>query len=129
MGLIMAANVWFVIWPAQQVVIKNAIDTGAGQPANPNAAARGARASVASRTNVVFSIPMLFFMAASTHWPYLVDETTNFMALAIAAVIVIGAVQVNAMKGKLGPMATVKGAIGCGFALTAIMILFLQIFV
>ncbi len=50
-------------------------------------------------------------------------------ALAIAAVIVIGAIEVNAVKGKLGPMTTVKGAIGCGFALTAIMVLVLQIFV
>ena len=38
MGSVMAANVWFVIWPAQQIVIKNAVDTAAGQAANPAAA-------------------------------------------------------------------------------------------
>src|SRR6188472_1122194 len=26
------ANVWFVIWPNQKIVIQNAIDTGAGRP-------------------------------------------------------------------------------------------------
>src|SRR6476620_1825551 len=53
MGTLMAANVWFIIWPAQKIVIANAVDTAAGKPANPAAAARGARGSVASRTNVL----------------------------------------------------------------------------
>ena len=129
MGTVMAANVWFVIWPAQQVVIKNAIDTAAGQPANPAAAARGARASVASRTNVLLSIPMLFLMAASTHWAFLVDESSNLTALWIAIFIIVGAIEVNALKGKLGPMATVKGTVGLGFALTAVTVLVMHIFI
>jgi uncharacterized membrane protein len=38
LGSVMWANVWFVIWPKNQIVIQNAIDTGAGRPANPAAA-------------------------------------------------------------------------------------------
>lgn len=129
MGTLMAANVWFVIWPAQQVVIKNAVDTAAGKPANADAAARGARASVASRTNVVFSVPMLFLMAASTHWPYLVNESSNLVGLAIATLVVTGAVEANALKGKLGPMQTVKGAVLCGFGLTAVTAVLIHLFV
>ena len=63
---LMWANVWFVIWPAQQVVIASANEVAAGGEADP-AAARGARAGLASRTNTLFSIPMLFFMGAASH--------------------------------------------------------------
>ena len=120
MGLIMASNVWFVIWPAQQVVIQNALDTAAGKPANPLAAARGAKAGLASRTNVVFSIPMLFFMGAAVHLPYTADGA-NLTAYAIGVLIITGLVEANALKGKPGPLATVKGAISVGFALTAVL--------
>ena len=61
----MWANVWFVIWPAQQVVIKSAEQVAGGGTAIPEAAARGARAGLASRTNALFSIPMLFFMGSA----------------------------------------------------------------
>jgi uncharacterized membrane protein len=59
LGIIMWANVWLVIWPKQKVVIANAIATAGGAPANPAAASAGRRAALASRTNVLFSIPML----------------------------------------------------------------------
>src|SRR6266496_1403647 len=69
LGTIMWANVWFVIWPNNRIVIQNAIDTAAGKPANPAAAPAGARGGLASRTNVVLSIPMLFFMGSASHFP------------------------------------------------------------
>ncbi len=42
MGTLMWANVWFVIWPAQQVVIASAEKVAAGGEADPTAAGRGA---------------------------------------------------------------------------------------
>jgi len=71
MGTLMWANVWFVIWPAQQIVIANANNVAGGGEADPKAAACAARAGLASRTNTLFSIPMLFFMAAASHFPSL----------------------------------------------------------
>ena len=68
LGTLMWYNVWFVIWPAQQVVIASATAVAAGGQADPTAAGRGARAGLASRTNTLFSIPMLFFMAAASHF-------------------------------------------------------------
>jgi len=68
LGTTMWANVWFVIWPAQQVVIANATKVAAGGEADPAAAPRGARAGLASRTNTLFSIPMLFFMVSASHF-------------------------------------------------------------
>ena len=73
MGTLMWANVWFVIWPAQQVVIANAEKVAAGGEADPAAGPRGARAGVASRTNTLFSVPMLFFMVAAANFPSLVS--------------------------------------------------------
>src|SRR5262252_10196521 len=67
LGTIMWANVWFVIWPNQKIIIQNAIDTAAGRPANPAAAPAGALAGLASRTNTMLSIGMLFFMGAASH--------------------------------------------------------------
>ena len=61
------ANVWFIIWPAQQLVISSAEQVAAGGDPIPEAAAAGGRAGMASRTNVLFSIPMLFFMGSASH--------------------------------------------------------------
>src|SRR4051812_44767834 len=70
LGTLMWANVWFIIWPAQKVVIQSATQAATGKAAIPEAAGRGARALVASRTNTLFSIPMLFFMGAASHLPF-----------------------------------------------------------
>lgn len=118
MGLIMGTNVWFIIWPNQKIVIQNAVDTAAGKPANPAAAAAGAKAGLASRTNTMFSIPMLFFMGAASHWTYSVTSASKISIYVAIATIIMIAIEANALKGKQGPMTTIKGVITCGFALT-----------
>src|SRR3970282_405212 len=62
LGTVMWANVWFVIWPKQKLVIQNALDTAAGKAGHPVAAPAGARAGLASRTDTVLSLPMLFLV-------------------------------------------------------------------
>ncbi len=63
LGLIMAANVWFVIWPNQ----KKALGIVA---ASDEAKANSARyAMMGSRTNLILSIPMLYCMIFGGH-PY-----------------------------------------------------------
>jgi uncharacterized membrane protein len=74
LGIIMAANVWFIIWPNQQKVIaatRATADSGADVPADQPK--WGRTALLASRTNVLLSIPMLFFMVAANHLPSLWD--------------------------------------------------------
>src|SRR6266849_1916205 len=44
LGIVMWYNVWFVIWPNQQIVIANAVATSAGGQANPAAAPAGRHA-------------------------------------------------------------------------------------
>ncbi|MEK7836535.1 MAG: urate hydroxylase PuuD [candidate division NC10 bacterium] len=129
LGSIMWANVWFVIWPKQKIVIQNALDTGAGKPANPAAAPAGARAGLASRTNTLFSIPMLFFMGAASHLTLGVPRSA--VAFWIVALIIIAAVEVNALAGKPGTattkmLATVKGTLWAGFILAAVFYLWFE---
>jgi uncharacterized membrane protein len=66
-GTIMFLNVWLVIWPNQKIVIANAEGVLAGKEADPAAAAAARKGACASRTNTLFSIPMLFFMVATGH--------------------------------------------------------------
>jgi len=58
MGLIMAANVWFIIWPNQKKAL-GIVSVDADQKA---AAAK--TAVMASRFNTMLSIPMLYMMVA-----------------------------------------------------------------
>ena len=61
LGIIMAANVWFIIWPNQ----KRALGI---VPAEDDRKARAATtAMMASRTNLILSIPMLYCMVAQQH--------------------------------------------------------------
>jgi uncharacterized membrane protein len=66
-AIVMFLNVWGVIWRNQKVVLANAANLLAGGEANPNAAAAGRRAVMASRTNFIFSIAMLYLMVAAAH--------------------------------------------------------------
>jgi uncharacterized membrane protein len=68
LGITMFLNVWGVIWRYQKVVIANARNVAAGGEADPAAADAGRRALLASRQNVVFSLPMLFLMVGAAHF-------------------------------------------------------------
>jgi uncharacterized membrane protein len=123
-------NVWFVIWPAQKLVIQNALDTAAGKPANPAVAPKAARSGLASRTNVVFSIPMLFMMGAASHLP--LPMPGSGAAFWLIALIIILLVECNALavapgKPTTKPLATVKGTLWFGFILAAVFYLLFEV--
>lgn len=127
LGLTMWFNVWFVIWPNQQIVIASATQAAAGKGALPEAAGAAARAGVASRTNTLFSIPMLFFMGAASHLPIVFGDEPGFTAYWVIFGLIWALLQLNAVKGKMGPMTTVKGVIHCGFALAAAIYVLLEL--
>jgi uncharacterized membrane protein len=104
LGTMMFLNVWQVIWPGQKVVIASAEAVGAGGQADPRAVDAGRRSLLASRTNVLFSIPMLFFMISSPHGGFLFGEASTsekviywvvFWALALS-------LEANALAGLTG---------------------------
>ena len=72
LGIIMAYNVWMIIWPNQQKIIAAVKDTlENGTPAPADQPKWGRTALLASRTNTMLSIPMLFFMVAAVNLPIL----------------------------------------------------------
>ena len=132
LGSLMWFNVWFVIWPAQQVVMASATQVAKGGQAIPEAAARGQRGGFASRTNTLLSIPMLFFMGAASHLPMLVQTTrAGKVGALILLLIVLAAAEYNAMVGTAGAgkkiLSTLKGTFWAGFVLTAILYIGLEL--
>lgn len=72
MGWVMLLNVWGVIWRVQKKIIAwTAANTEQGTPMPAEAASLARQAFLVSRTNFWLSFPMLFFMAASSHYPFL----------------------------------------------------------
>jgi len=117
-GTLMFLNVWIIIWPNQKIAL------GMVEGDGP---AAGAKALLASRHNVLYSAPMAFCMLASGHptggMGYSAFTMSNSM---IAMLVIIAALQANAMFGKQGPLATVKGVIHGSLGLTAVMVLVLN---
>ena len=117
MGTLMFLNVWLIIWPAQKIVC--GIVEG-------DAATAGPKALLASRTNTLFSGPMLFFMGASAHlggkgaMPLMAESVTSIGFIGVFGLII--ALEANAIAGKIGPMASVKGVVHCSIALTVLML-------
>lgn len=124
LGTLMFLNVWLIIWPNQKVVIASAEKVAGGGEADPAAAGALAKAGLASRTNTLFSIPMLFFMASSVHLAQLATPVQN--AGIVSLLVVFGLIlvlEINAIKGKTGPMTSVKGVIHMGLLLTLVLYL------
>ncbi len=137
LGLFMFLNVWMIIWPNQQIVIASAKQVAGGGKALPEAAGALSTAGLASRTNTLFSIPMLFFMGASSHYPH----SFSFLAFIVAVAVILvlefnGAYpaikHIEALKklpegGRMQLYSSVKGVIYSGMGLTVILFLILDI--
>lgn len=115
MGTLMFLNVWLIIWPNQKIALGMVEGDGA---------AAGAKALLASRTNVLFSGPMLYGMFGSKHIPFdLAQGTSTGLYIMLAIVLLL---ELNALFGKQGPLTTVKGVIISSVVLTAVMALVLS---
>lgn len=118
-GTLMFLNVWLVIWPNQQIAL--GMKDG-------DAAAAGAKALLASRHNVLFSAPMAFCMLASGHGGMGGWAVVDFGATSMVAMLaIIALLEINALKGKQGPLTTVNGVIGSSLVLTAVMVAVLNV--
>lgn len=94
-GTIMAYNVWFRIWPAQQKIIR------ATKEGTPPEAALVALAGLRSRHNTYMSVPLIFLMVAQhATW------AAGLPTIALAAVVLVGWGAVYWLYGK---SAQVKG--------------------
>lgn len=92
-GLVMAFNVWFVIWPRQQKILANnkAIAATADEAEKKRLADANApmvkEATLASRTNTWLSVPMLWGMVMGAHSPG--GDSIEDFAVAIAALALV----------------------------------------
>ena len=111
MGTLMMLNVWGIIWPNQKIVI--GLKEG-------DAAVAGPKAALASRTNTLFSVGMLYFMVASAHYPasgQILGANLEMTGL-LVGLAVIFAIEANAIWGKMLPAITsVRSVIVSSFVL------------
>ena len=113
MGTLMMLNVWGIIWRNQKIVL--GMKDG-------DVASAAAKAGLASRTNTLFSVPMLMYMVYSAHaqGSYLVLDDWNMTSLIIGLAIIF-AIEANAIWGKMLPaIASVKAVITSSFVLAVI---------
>ena len=130
LAVTMFANVWLVIWPNQKKVIANARNVLAGGEADPDAAAAGRRAALASRQNTIFSFTMLFFMVGAAHFfgNFTTADSGNRAIYWLITLIIWLAFELNCLGviGGTGPQGTNwfyvdhKRAIGTGFVLVVV---------
>jgi uncharacterized membrane protein len=133
-GLIMFANVWGVIWPNQKIVIANAEATASGREALPNAASAGRKAACASRTNTLFSIPLLFFMGFTSHLAPLYHDVTGskratYWIVVLVLTIIIEAIALMAPsvgKPQAWHIDKHRNTIIAGFVYWAVLILLFE---
>jgi uncharacterized membrane protein len=105
----MMLNVWGIIWRNQKIVL--GMKEG-------DAAVAGAKAGLASRTNTLFSVPMLMYMVYSVHGGG-VDISMNAVLIGLA---IIFAIEANAIWGKMLPAITsVRAVIISSFVLAVVM--------
>ena len=121
MGTLMMLNVWLIIWPNQKIVI--GLDQG-------DKAVAGPKAALASRTNTLFSLPMLYFMVASAHAAPManggllggVGEIAMSRLALVIGLVIVALIEINAIWGKVnGAIASVKAVINSSVILTAVM--------
>ena len=122
LGTFMFLNVWLIIWPNQKIALGMV---------EGDAAAAGGKALLASRTNTLFSAPMAFCMLAGGHLGTLgggysshsLSTGMNGLYAALAVVVIL---EINAIVGKQGPMASVRGVIVSSLILTGVTVAILQ---
>ena len=131
LGTLMFLNVWLIIWPNQQIVIaSNRQVLDGGEPLAEAAAAQG-KAGLASRSNTLFSLPMLFFMGASAHLggvgrvPVTLEGSASMIAI-VLTLLIVALLEYNAIKGKTGPITSVSGVIHSSVWLTAALVLIIE---
>jgi uncharacterized membrane protein len=103
LAVTMFLNVWLVIWPLQKKVIANARNVQAGGEVDPGAAPAARKALLASRMNMIYSLPMLIFMVGTVHFPYDISVATGSSRAIfwIIWIVVWGVLELNAL-GLLG---------------------------
>tara|TARA_Y200000002_G_scaffold122914_1_gene100869 strand:- start:1054 stop:1689 length:636 start_codon:yes stop_codon:yes gene_type:complete len=114
MGTFMMLNVWGIIWRNQKIVL--GMKEG-------DVAKAAAKAGLASRTNTLFSVPMLMYMVYSAHasGSYLALDNWSSTSL-IVGLLIIFAIEANAIWGKMVlAITSVRAVITSSFILAIVL--------
>ncbi len=119
-GTFMFLNVWLIIWPNQKVML--GLKDGDKTVAGPKAA-------LASRTNTLLSAPMLLGMLGSFHGSGAAVGTimNNFSLGLIISLVIILAIEANAIFGKMnGAITSVVAVIHSSIVLSLVLLALMQ---
>ncbi len=129
LGTAMFLNGWFVMHPKQKVVIASATRVAQGGQPLPEAPACSRRVVLASRTNLLLSIPTIFFMVAASHYS-IIDVKTADASLTwfwIIILVIMGVLEINALTGTQGvmkkPLDSLSASLLSGIILTVVLYL------
>ena len=129
-GSVMWANVWFVSIPSRRSSSRTRSIPRRASPPTLRQRPLEPAPALASRTNTVFSMPMLFMMGAASHLP--LPMPGSGAAFWIVALLIIALVEWNARHRRPGKpttkiLATVKGTLWFGLILTVIFYLLFEV--
>jgi uncharacterized membrane protein len=94
-GTIMALNVWMIIWPYQQKIIRGV------KEGNPADAETVRQAGLRSRQNTYMSVPLIFTMI-SNHYPTVYGAAPLVRDGILAVIIIVGFLFAKLFYGKAG---------------------------
>ena len=92
-GTMMALNVWMIIWPYQQRIIRATKEGTAPDPKEV------AMAGLRSRHNTFMSVPLIFAMI-SNHYPTVYGQAPIVRDVILALVIAVGFIATKMIYGK-----------------------------
>jgi hypothetical protein len=98
MAFCMGANAWFVMGRAAQE-----------------------RSRVAARVSALFSIPVIFFMSAIKHLPFMLKSQPNYGLAIVVLGGMIGAVELGALKARVTPLSSPARVLGLGAVFTLVL--------
>lgn len=132
LGTVMFLNGWLIMHPEQKMVIASVTRVAQGGQPIPEAAASARRVVLVSRTSLLLSVPTLFFMGATSHYPSIAARSAegSLTWFWIFVLVITGAIEINVLTGARGvtkkPLDTVAGTLCGGVILTVAFYLLFQ---
>lgn len=122
LGIIMWLNYIFIIWPQQKLAILSVTKDKAIALTNLK------RISQFTSINLIFSLPMLFFMTAASHLAVEVNAKSSGLPLLITFVGTVLGLQVYALLGSETFIKNRRNILGIGLSVTLLLYITLRIF-
>ena len=122
LATVVCANVWLVLLPHQRVVVASARRVLTGGSPDPQAPVHGRRAALVSRSNLLFSLPLLLLVTAADRLSLARLAPAEVQSLLGTFAAVVCAIELNALLGLTGPgkriLDSLPALFACSFLLS-----------